>query len=216
MSECLNSSCITLADFHAPASMVWSRESLISYLYGMEVKVIEAEGKRIASSGGVSHLLGDSAFPGGLFRNSAHGELSAVIFTNACSIAKFNRVGVSAGALTKGLRYVRYGKFYDRTLGALEGIPFCLDITSAEYRSLWPQGYEPWSAELEVFHNPFARYPFPHTVLPEANHWFDSGGELICESHYETSVLWSKTLIQDDGDPMPTLRNLAVPAEPEE
>ena len=68
---------------------------------------------------------------------------------------------MSAGALTKGLRYVRFGKFYDQTPGALEGIPFCLDITSDEYRALWPQGYEPWSAELEIFHNPFARFPFP-------------------------------------------------------
>ncbi|MDH8570797.1 hypothetical protein QIH26_28160, partial [Klebsiella pneumoniae] len=75
----------------------------------------------------------------------------AVIFSNACSIAKFNRVGVSAGAAPTGLRYVRRGMFFDRTPGALEGIPFCLDITSAEYRALWPQRFEPWSAELEVF-----------------------------------------------------------------
>jgi hypothetical protein len=207
---------IALADFHAPASMVWSREALISYLYGMEAKVIEVGGKRTASSSDVSHLLGDSAFPAGLFRNTAHSELSAVIFTNACSIAKFNRVGVSAGALTKGLRYVRYGKFYDRTPGALESIPFCLDITSDEYKALWPQGYEPWSAELEIFHNPFARHQLPRTLLPEATHWFHVGGEVICESHYETSVLWSKTLIQNHSDPMPTLRNPTPPAEPEE
>jgi len=95
---------IALADFHATASMVWSREALISYLYGIEARAIEVDGRRIASSTDVSHLLGDSAFPAGLFRTAAHSELSAVIFTNACSIAKFNRVGVSAGALTKGLR----------------------------------------------------------------------------------------------------------------
>ena len=207
---------IALADFHAPGSMVWSREALISYLYGMEARVVEIHGRRIASSTDVSHLLGDSAFPAGLFRNTVHSELSAVIFTNACSIAKFNRVGVSAGALTKGLRYVRFGKFYDQTPGALEGIPFCLDITSDEYRALWPQGYEPWSAELEIFHNPFARFPFPRTLLPEATHWFDAGGEITCESHYKTSVLWSQTLIQNDRDPMPTLRNPPLPAEPED
>jgi hypothetical protein len=207
---------IALADFHAPGSMVWSREALMSYLYGMHAKVIEVDGRQIASSSEVSHLLGDSAFPAGLFHTTGHSELSAVIFTNACSIAKFNRVGVSAGALTKGLRYVRYGKFYDRTSGALEGIPFCLDITSDEYKALWPQGYEPWSAELEIFHNPFARHPIPRTLLPEATHWFHAGGEVVCESHYETSVLWSRTLIQNDSDPMPTLRNPKLPVEPEE
>lgn len=87
-------------------------------------------------------LLGDTGFPAGLFRNANHSELSAVIFTNACTLGKFNRVAVSAGAVAKGLRYVRYGKFFDRTPGALDGIPFCLDAQSVEYRALWPQGYE--------------------------------------------------------------------------
>jgi len=207
---------IALADFHAPGSMVWSRESLISYLYGMYVDVTEVDGRRIASPSHVPHLLGDSAFPAGLFRTTAHSELSAVIFTNACSISKFNRVGVSAGAKTKGLRFVRFGRFYDRTPGAFEGIPFCLDITSHEYRTLWPQGYEPWSAELEIFHNPFAQHPFPRTLLPEATHWFYASGEIICESHYQTSVLWSRTLIQNESDPMPALPDPKPPVEPEE
>ena len=211
-----NAFAIALADFHAPGSMVWSREALIGYLYGMHAEVLEVDGRQIASSSDASLLMGGSAFPAGLFRTTAHSELSAVIFTNACSIAKFNRVGVSAGALTKGLRYVRYGKFYDRTPGALEGIPFCLDITSDEYRALWPQGYEPWSAELEIFHNPFARHPLPRTLLPEATHWFHVGGGVVCESHYETSVLWSRTLIQNESDVMPTLRNPKLPVEPEE
>lgn len=141
--------------------------------------------------------------------------MSAVIFSNACSIAKLNRVGVSAGALTKGLRYVRIGNFFDRTPGALQGIPFCLDITSDEYKTLWPQGYEPWSAELEVFHNPFAQHPVPRAILPEATHWFDVNGEIVCEAYYETSVLWSKTLIQKDTDRMPTIEDFGPESEVE-
>ncbi len=196
---------IAIADFHAPSSMVWSREALISYLYGMFTEIEKVDGRRIASVNPVSHLLGPTRFPAGLFCNNTHDELSAVIFSNACSIAKFNRVGVSAGAITKGLRYTRIGKFYDRTPGALDGIPFCLDITSEDYRTLWPQGYEPWSAELEVFHNPHARYPLPRKLIPEATHWFEFDGEIICEAYYQTSILWSKTLIQNDTDEMPKL-----------
>jgi len=197
---------IAIADFHEPSSMVWSREALISYLYGMLFTEVEkVNGHRIASAKPVSHLLGQARFPAGLFCNNTHDELSAVIFSNACSIAKFNRVGVSAGAITKGLRYTRIGKFYDRTPGALDGIPFCLDITSEGYRALWPQGYEPWSAELEVFHNPYARYPLPRELVPEATHWFEFDGEIICEAYYETSILWSQTLIQNDTDKMPKL-----------
>ena len=36
---------IALADFHAPGSMVWSREALMSYLCGMHAEVIEVDGR---------------------------------------------------------------------------------------------------------------------------------------------------------------------------
>jgi hypothetical protein len=196
---------IAITDFHAPASMTWSREALISYLYGTYPFVEEVDGRRVASEKPITHLLGDSKFPAGLFCNKKNNELSAIIFTNACSIAKFNRVPVSAGILTKGLRYVRVGEFYDRRPNALKGIPFCLDVTSPEYRSLWPQGYEPWSAELEVFHNPFAKHPVSKEILPESSHWFMQDGEMMCSSFYETSILYSKTIIQNKSDKMLTL-----------
>jgi hypothetical protein len=199
---------IALADFQAPSSMVWSREALIGYLYGMFTEALGVGERRTISVTSVSHLLGPTGFPAGLFCNNTHSELSAVIFSNACSIGKFNRIGISAGAITKGLRYTRVGEFFDRTPGALDGVPFCLDITSTDYMALWPQNGEPWSAELEVFHNPYARYPIPRELLPEATHWFELDGEIICEAYYETSILWSRTCIQNDSDKMLTLEDL--------
>lgn len=199
---------IALADFHAPASMMWSREALLGYLYGMSAEVIEVDGERVAKAGEASRLLGTSGFPAGLFRNDAHAGLSAVIFTNACTVGKFNRVAISAGAPDHGLRYVRYGKFFDRRAGALDGIPFCLDVASDEYRGLWPQGYEPWCAELEVLHNPFARHSLPVELLPEATHWIEIDDELVCLSHYATNILWSGTLIQNQADAVPTYDTL--------
>lgn len=195
---------IALADFHAPASMMWSREALLGYIYGLSAEIVEVDGERVAVANETTRLLGESGFPAGLFRNDAHAELSAVIFTNACTLSKFNRLAVSAGAPDHGFRYVRYGKFFDRRPGALDGIKFCLDVTSDEYRALWPQGYEPWCAELEVFHNPFARHPLPEALLPEATHWVEEGSEMVCRSHYETNILWSGTLIQDQADTLPT------------
>jgi hypothetical protein len=195
---------IALADFHAPASMMWSREALLGYLYGMSADVIEIDGDRFAEAGEASHLLGNSGFPAGLFRNDARAELSAVIFTNACTLGKFNRLAVAAGAPDHGLRYVRYGKFFDRRPGAIDGIRFSLDVTGDEYRGLWPQGYEPWCAELEVFHNPFARHPLPEALVPEATHWIEVDGDRVCRSHYVTSILWSGTLIQNQSDDIPT------------
>ena len=199
---------IAVADFQAPGSMIWSREGLIGYLYGEGAQEVESEGRKRARSMHATHLLGDAAFPAGLFADERHSELSAVIFSNACSLAKLNRVAVSGRGAPNGFRYTRVGNFFDRTPGALKGIPFCLDVTSEEYRRLWLRGYEPWCVELEVFHNPFALHPVPFELLPEVTHWFEQDGERVCKSFYETSVLWSQTLIQNGNDPPLTLKDL--------
>ena len=196
---------IALADFHAPSSMTWSRESLICYLYGKYPFIkTDATGQFVCVEP-VTNLIGKSAFPAGLFNDNQHSELSAIIFTNACSIAKLNRVGVSAGASAKGLKFSRVGEFFDRSPNALKGIPFCLDVASKEYRLLWPQGYEPWCAELEVFHNPYAKYPVKGELLPEVTHWYDRSGEIGCNSFYETSILYSRTIIQNKSAKILTL-----------
>ena len=207
---------LALADFQAPASMTWSREGLIGYLYGEGAQEIEINGHLQAVAMPRKQLLGPSQFPAGLFSDSRHSGLSAVIFSNACSIAKLNRVLASGLGAPDGVRYTRIGAFFDRTPGALKNIPFCLDVTSAEYRQLWPQGYEPWSAELEVFHNPYAKYAVPFGLLPEATHWFEKNGEKVCRSFYATSILWSKTLITDSGKPAPQLEDFQAISDPEE
>jgi hypothetical protein len=208
---------LALADFQAPGSMIWSRVALPSYLYGLAATVIDRDGVKSAVAEEVASLLGPQAIPAGIFRSAEHAELSAVLFSNACSIAKLNRVGISAGADPKGYRYVRIGEFFDRTPGALTSIPFSLDITSPKYRALWPPySYEPWSAELEVFHNPFARHPIPNELLPEATHWRLIDGEVTCSSFYETSILRSHTLVLKDSAPVPTVAQLFGKDEREE
>ncbi len=195
---------LALADFHAPASMVWSREALLGYIYGISAEAMVVDGERVAVGYEADRLLGASGFPAGLFRNDAHAELSAIIFTNACATSKFNRVALTWGMPSEVGRYMRYGKFADRTPGALDGIPFCMDVMSDEYRQLWPQGREPWCAELEVFHNPFAKHPLPRALLPEATHWLEVDGVMDCLPHYETGILWSRSLILGPDDPIPT------------
>lgn len=196
---------LAIADFHASGSMMWSREGLIGYLLGSGATVAEVDGRLQAVPVPAKTLLGPAQFPAGLFADDRHAELSAIIFSNACSIAKLNRVAISAGGAPEGYRYTRMGQFFDRTPGALKGIPFCLDITSAEYRGLWPHGYEPWTAEMEVFHNPFASHPIPVDLLPEAQHWFEDNGEWQCSSVYEVSILWSRTMITGLDKPAPSL-----------
>lgn len=191
---------LALADFQEGGSMMWSREALIGYLYALGATLGQVDGVPAAVPFRATRLEGASNFPAGLFCSDQHAELSAVIFTNACTLSKFNRVMVSGG-WDNDFRCTRVGKFADRTPSALHGLPFCLDVTSTEYRNLWGCGHEPWCAELEVFHNPFARRPWPEALMPEATHWVEESGEMVCYYHHPCSILWSGTHIQNKSEP---------------
>ena len=186
---------IAIADFHAPSSMTWSREALPSYLYGSFAKIVERPGGKVAAERPIRHLRGTHSIPAGLFRDPAMAHLSAVIFSNAGTLGKFNRMGFLAGWRPPNMMMVREGIIYNRTPGALEPLSFKLDVLSDEYADLWPDG-EAWCQELEVFHNPIAEYPMNFGLMPGATHWFEKGGEIYCSSTWEHAVLSSITQIK--------------------
>lgn len=183
---------LALADFHESGSMVWSREALPTYLYGLRAG-IEGEGaERRAVGTPIANLTGKHSIPAGLFRDPGFAHLSAVIFSNAATLAKFNRMGFLAGWRPAGLTMIRRGILFDRTPGALEPIDFELSVASDEYEALWPWG-EAWCQELEVFHNPLAAHPIPFDLIPGATHWFERDGDIECSTIWANSVLSSVT-----------------------
>lgn len=200
---------IAIADFHAPGSMVWSRSALMGYLYGIYAHEVEVDGKRVAVPEEVETLLGEQCIPAGLFLKPEGEHISAVIFSNAATLSKLSRVPMSFGGPTEEYRYVRFGEFADFTPGALRGIPFCMDVNSDEYRALWtPCPYEPWTAEMEVFHNPNANHPINPALFPEADHWLPIGRVMDCQRFYQHSILKSRTLILKAEDPIPKVEDL--------
>ncbi len=183
---------LAIADFHESGSMVWSREALPTYLYGLRADV-EGEGAdRRAIGTPIANLTGKHGIPAGLFRDPDFAHLSAVVFSNAATLAKFNRMGFLAGWRPPGLEMIRHGLIFDRTPGALEPIPFELSVASPEYQSLWPWG-EAWCQELEVFHNPQATNPIPFDLIPGATHWFERDGDIECSTIWANSILSSVT-----------------------
>ena len=190
---------LALADFHESGSMVWSREALPTYLYGLRAD-IEGEGAgRRAVGTPISNLTGKHGIPAGLFRDPDFAHLPAVIFSNAATLAKFNRMGFLAGWRPPGLTMIRRGILFDRTPGALEPIDFELSVASDEYEALWPWG-EAWCQELEVFHNPLAAHPIPFDLIPGATHWFERDGDIECSTIWANSVLSSVTRLHMDGE----------------
>jgi hypothetical protein len=189
---------LAIADFHESGSMVWSREALPTYLYGVRADV-EGEGaQRRAIGTPINNLTGKHGIPAGLFRDPSFAHLSAVIFSNAGTLAKFNRMGFLAGWRPPGLTMIRRGILFDRTPGALEPIDFKLSVDSDDYQALWPWG-ETWCQELEVFHNPQATHPIPFDLIPGATHWFDRNGNVECRTIWANSVISSITHLRMTG-----------------
>lgn len=186
---------IAIADFHESGSMVWSREALPTYLYGQRADVTGEGSSRRAIGTAIASLTGKHSIPAGLFRDPEFAHLSAVIFSNAGTMAKFNRMGFLAGVQPPGLKMIRSGIIFDRTLGALDAIPFELEVGSAEYAALWPWG-EAWCQELEVFHNPLAALPIPFDLIPGATHWFERNGDVECSTIWANSVMSSVTQLR--------------------
>jgi hypothetical protein len=96
---------LAIADFHAPSSMVWSREALPSYLYGIYPSVSQGPEGRNAIGTPISKLLGKDEIPAGLFKDPAMSHLSGIIFSNAATLGKFNRMGFLAGWRPPGLTW---------------------------------------------------------------------------------------------------------------
>ena len=201
---------IAIADFHSSGSMMWSREALPAYLYGVRAD-IEGEGTtRRAVGKPISNLTGKNAIPAGLFRDPAFAQLSAVIFSNAGTLAKFNRMGFLAGWRPPGLSMIRRGILFDRTPGALEPIDFELEVGSPEYDALWPWG-EAWCQELEIYHNPLAVHPIPFELVPGATHWFEREGEVECSTIWANSVISSVTQLRAPRDYYPPQNEPGAP-----
>jgi len=175
--------------------MVWSREALPTYLYGRVPLIVDGSAGKSASMQPLTHLRGHPHIPAGLFYDDSMKDLSAVIFSNAGTIAKFNRMGFLAGFRVPGMTMHRSGILFDRRPGVLEPIHFHFDILSNDYARLWPGG-EAWCQELEIFHNPLANAPLSFDLIPGATHWFAKDGEIVCETVWKNVVLASITHVE--------------------
>jgi hypothetical protein len=183
---------LAIADFSGGATMLWSREALIAYLYGEAAQLVEtSEGKKAVPKE-LGQLIGHPKITAGLFKDPDMAGLSAVIFSNAGTLPKFQRMATQAGMPPDVVTARRIGELADFSPEALESIPFDMDTRSEEYKELCG-GKEFWCFEMEVFHNPTAALPFAHELLPGARHWFDKGGEIWCTSIFRNQILKSVT-----------------------
>jgi hypothetical protein len=192
---------LALADFHKQAeqdqlgSMTFTHSALWPYLYGQRVEGEMIDGQLIVQAKrNSSHSFGGKSIPSGFFDQPGAENVSAVLFSNAGTLAKFDRMGVVAGFAAPQHRYQRIGIRLNPDPNATSGIPFSEDVSDSEYT-------EGWSDELQIFHNPNARVPLSHAWLTGLAQFFFSDGELdsiIPEHHVWSSMTMLMRLVAAD------------------
>ncbi|MGO8184166.1 hypothetical protein [Rhizobium leguminosarum] len=185
---------IAVADFHKPGekgevgSMTYSHGALWSYLYGKRVEFIPQEtGGYWQLVKGETHVFGAKEVPTGFFDLPGAENISAVLFSNAGTLPKFNRMGLRAGFVPKDHLYFRQGYRYDPSPDAFVGIPFMDDVLSPNYE-------EYWSDELQIFHNPNARNPIAPEAFGGITQYFFKDGDLHTITPHN-AVIASMTLV---------------------
>jgi hypothetical protein len=168
---------LAIADFHIPGSkeevgsMTYTHSALWPYLYGHRVDWQRIDGKLIIKAvKNADHHYKGKSIPTGFFDLPGAENVSAVLFSNAGTLAKFDRMGVAAGFAPPSHKYYRIGLEYDPDPNAVVGKVFSREVNDTDY-------VEHWSDELQIFHNPNAKYPFAESAFGGFTQHFFKDGE---------------------------------------
>lgn len=179
---------IAIHDYHMPGSMSWTRNSLVEYLYGIRIRVIEVNGNNSLSRETIeTHNWQGKTIPSNFFSTENAENISAVLFTNTATITKFNRMGKLAGLGSEGIRMVRTGTRLHPDPDSLEPIHFSIDVDDPSYE-------EDWSESVIMYHNPKALQPVDMDSFPTISHmWIDEASGELYTSQREGDILNSIT-----------------------
>jgi hypothetical protein len=158
---------LAVADFSSQMSMVRTQSALDRYLFGYEhASKIDGNGNlTILPERIEKHSWEDKTIPSGFFRLPDSENVSAVISSNAGTIAKFNRLGILSKFGSKRVLVIREGTMVDHNPNARHPKVFKVVVNAAGYDESWIEG-------LNVYHNPNAKIPLPMEMFPGAAHHF--------------------------------------------
>ena len=164
-----------IEDFSSPASMIRTRSALDCYLYGYDhdwehdgAGTLKILPRRIET-----HKWGEKVIPSGFFDQPGAENVSAVLFSNSGTIAKFNRMGLVTGFGSQRVLAIREGICVDHDPNAVAPRGFRFVVNAPGYMETWAEG-------LDVFHNPRALIPVKEHSLPgAAHHYLRNDGQLL-------------------------------------
>ena len=159
-----------IQDFHEPQSLGASGASLWQYLYGIRARWYfdDAGELRIEEYPVNEHREEEKVVPSGFFSLPGAEHVSAVLFSNSGTVAKFNRMGYLAGyGRSHDIGMLRVGICYDHAPNTDKPKPFSYVVGDPD------APIENWAQGLTLYHNPNAVHPLRQDLLPFAYHFYD-------------------------------------------
>lgn len=151
--------------FHGEGALGISASPLSRYLFGVHTNWFhDDKGKLVIKPESIAeHSLGLKKIPSGFFNQPGAEHVSGVLFSNAGTIGKFNRMGHQGNYHDPALRIFRYGTCYRWDPNATLPEPFVYEVGDAEAVESWRQG-------TVLIKNPNAIHPLP-------DEWFGASAE---------------------------------------
>jgi len=183
-----------IADFSAPASMLWTYNALPMFLYGYEYDWHkDAQGKLVIKPKKIEkHVYKGREIPSAFFCWDDAENISAVLFSNSGTISKFNRIGKIAGFGSPRTRMIRLGECVRHDTDSATPDRFEFEVHDPRYR-------EAWAESVSIFHNPRAKYQLDPDHFPGATHHFLDEQGFTHTFMGKFHQFWSITQIWVDG-----------------
>ncbi|MDR5879412.1 hypothetical protein [Caballeronia sp. LZ032] len=155
---------LAIQDFHTAGALMTSDVPLVQYLYGIgQTWWHDEDGNLVIQSHNLGeHREGAKRIPSGFFQQEDAENISAVLFSNAGTLAKFDRMGHQGQYRARGVRMLRWGSCYRHDPNATLPRPFVYEVGDSE----WP--VETWRQGTVLVHNPNALHPLPEQWLGAA------------------------------------------------
>jgi hypothetical protein len=166
------------------AGALWHGEiAFLRYLFGLRLAERVGPFEAVPDDRKLQeHVGAEKRIPSGFFRQPENSHVSAVIFSNSHTVAKFNRMGVLAGLAPEGISYFRFGYGFDPDPDSLQPQSFMYEVGSEP---------ETWAEGLVVIHNPNATVPLGRTAFDGLTQVWEEDGVLMYDvsaAHIFTSV----------------------------
>jgi len=185
---------IAIEAFHADDSLFFSSAGISHYLYGIDQTWEHtAEGKLVVTNvPRATHQMGEKTIPSNFFAQPDTEYVSAILFTNGGTTAKFTRMGYQAGLHRGNMMVARAGYWPDPDPNSPNPLAGSYTLDEPPYPEWWGEG-------VTVFHNPNAKHPVPLDFFQGANQVYRRADDILADgSAWSPFVSRTIVLTYDD------------------